>query len=338
MNNKVILILTLLLALVFMFCETNLGPDDGDTDPADSTAPAIPTGLALNEDASVEGLIEFSWQANTESDLKKYRIYRATGTDSPSLYSLIHETVLTSYADSNMEYLTNYFYRVSAMDKNNNESAKSTALPATTVNINPPGIPQNFTVYAYNLPGEGPSVELHWTANPEADLSHYNVYRHTSMQLTTDSVYFVARTTNNLYVDTDVDIGVKYYYRITAVDKGEWSSNPVNAKADTPLPQPSLIFPPHMSTRETCSPGYSWERVEGASRYELIIQTSLQSGEVDRLEVDQPSDGTTVVKDSGVPTLDPNTKYYWLVAVFSSDNSSANTYSDSTWVFWTPSL
>lgn len=336
MNNKVILILTLLLALLFMFCETNLGPDD-KTDDADSIAPAIPTGLALDEDASVEGVIKISWAANTESDLRKYHIYRATGADSIPLYDLIHETALTSYADSNMEYFTDYFYRISAVDKNNNESEWSPAQSATTVNINPPGIPQNFTVYAYNLPGEGPSVELHWTANPEADLSHYNVYRHTSMQLTTDSVYFVARTTNNLYVDTDVDIGVKYYYRITAVDKGNWSSNPVNAKADTPLPQPSLLFPKHMSTTETRSPGYSWERVEGAARYELIIQTSLQSGEVERIEVPQPTDGTSVSKDTGLPTLNPNTKYYWLVAVFSSDNSSANTYSDSTWVFWTPS-
>ncbi|HDP68012.1 MAG TPA: hypothetical protein ENN20_05845 [Candidatus Marinimicrobia bacterium] len=336
MNYKVILILTLPLALLFMFCETNLEPDD-DTDDADSIAPAIPTGLALDEDASVEGVIKISWSANTESDLRKYHIYRATGADSLPLYTLIHETVLTSYADSNMEYFTEYFYRISAVDKNNNESELSTALLATTVNINPPGIPQNFTVYAYNLPGEGPSVELHWTANPEADLSHYNVYRHTSAQLTIDSSYFVARTTNNLYVDTSVEVGVKYYYRITAVDKGNWSSNPVNAKADTPLPQPSLLFPKHMSTTATRSPGYSWERVEGAARYELIIQTSLQSGEVHRIEVAQPTDGTSVSKNTGVPTLNPNTKYYWLVAVFSSDNSSANTYSDSTWVFWTPS-
>jgi len=338
MKNKGILILTLLLALIFMFCETSTSPDDEDIDASDSTAPSIPIGLAVDENSSIEDSIKISWEANIDDDFDKYRVYRATGADSLPLYGLVLETRLTYYIDAGMEYNTNYYYRISAVDKNGNESEKCTAQLGITVNINPPVIPTEFTVYAYNLPGEVPSIEVRWTGNTESDMDHYSIYRHTTLQLTTDSSYFVAQTTNNSYIDTDVDVGTKYYYRVTAVDKGLLASNAVNAKADTPLPQPSLINPVHGYNAETLRPSFSWERIENASKYEIVVQTSLLSGEYWRDEVSQPGSGGIVeIGYPSSPVLEYSTKYYWRVAVFSSDNTAANTYSDSTWSFWTPS-
>ena len=338
MKNKGILILTLFLALIFMFCETNTGPDDEDIDASDSTAPSIPIGLAVDENSSIEDSIKISWEANIDDDFDKYRVYRATGADSLPLYVLVSETRLTYHTDTGMEYSTNYYYRISAVDKNGNESNKSAAQLGITVNINPPVIPTDFTVYAYNLPGETPSVEVRWTANTESDLHHYSLYRHTTLQLTTDSSYFIAQTTSNSYIDTDVEVGTKYYYRVTAVDKGLLSSNAVNAKADTPLPQPSLINPVNGYNALTLRPSFGWERIENAVKYEVVVQTSLYSGEHWRGEVSQPSSGDIVEIGYPLsPALLNSTKYYWRVAVFSSDNTAANTYSDSTWSFWTPS-
>jgi len=338
MKSKGILILTFFLSLIFMFCGTSTGPDDDIIDTSDSTAPSIPIGLAVDENASLEGTIKITWEANIDNDFDKYRVFRATGVDSLPLYILVGETRLTYHTDTGMEYNTDYYYRISAVDKNRNESEKSVALLGYSYNNDPPDIPSDLTVSASNIPGSHPQIKLHWTANTESDLSHYSIYRNTSLQLTTaDSTYFIAQTTNNMYIDTDVEIGTQYYYRVTAVDKEPRSSNGSSVKSDIPLPQPSLIFPANGQTTKTRSPGYSWERVEGAIRYELIIQNSPISGELHRIEVDQPSDGTIVSKDTGTPTLDYGTEYFWLVAVFSSDNTAANTYSDSTWYFWTPS-
>ncbi|MBU0712191.1 hypothetical protein KJ762_13030 [bacterium] len=338
MKNKGILILTFFLSLIFMFCGTATGPDDDVIDTSDSTAPSIPIGLAVDENSSIEDSIKISWKANIDDDFDKYRVYRATGADSLPLYELISETRLTYHIDAGMEYNTNYYYRISAVDKNTNESEKSVAVLGITVNINPPVIPTAFTVYAYNLPGEVPTVEVRWTANTESDLHHYSIYRHTTLQLTTDSSYFIAQTTSNSYIDTDVEVGTKYYYRITAVDKGLLASNAVNAKSDTPLPQPSLNYPANGHTTETLRPTFGWERIVNAAKYEVVVQTSLYSGEYWRGEVAQPGSGDIV--EAGYPSspaLQYSTKYYWRVAVFSSDNTAANTYSDSTWYFWTPS-
>jgi len=339
MKNKGILILTFLLSLAFMFCGTSTGPDDDIIDASDSTAPSVPIGLIVVEDSSVEDSIRIEWEANIDDDFDKYRVYRATGVDSLPLYVLVAETRHTYYMDNGMDYLTNYYYRISAVDKNTNESEKCTAVRGETVNINQPAMPMGFTVYAYNLPGEVPTVEVRWTANTESDLHHYSVYRHISNQLsTTDSTYFIAETAANSYIDTDVEVGTKYYYRITAVDKGNLPSSAVNAKYDTPLPQPSLNYPENMSTTTTLRPAFSWDRVEGASNYQVIIQKSRISDEYHRLVIDQPSSGNEVTANyPSSPALEYGTKYYWLVAVYSSDNTSANTYSDSTWYFYTTS-
>ncbi|MBN2602194.1 MAG: fibronectin type III domain-containing protein, partial [Candidatus Marinimicrobia bacterium] len=195
MKNKGILILTFFFAVIFMFCGTSTGPDDDNIDPSDSTAPSIPIGLAVDEDASVEDSIKITWEANIDTDFDKYRVYRATGVDSLPLYGLVAETRLTYHRDTGMEYNTDYYYRISAVDKNLNESEKSAAILGTSVNINPPAIPSDFTVYAYNLPGEVPTVEVRWTANTESDLHHYSIYRHTTLQLTPDSSFFISQTT-----------------------------------------------------------------------------------------------------------------------------------------------
>ena len=338
MKNKAILIVALALALIFMFCETATSPEDENIDPNDTTAPSVPIGLTVDQNASIEDTILISWEANIDSDLDKYRVYRSAGVDSLPLYELVAETRLTTYTDQGMDYDTDYYYRISAVDKNGNESEKSVAVQAVTVNINPPAKPTDFTVYAYNLPDETPSVELRWTANTESDFDHYSIYRHTTFQLTTDSSYFVAQTTSNMFVDTDVEVGTEYYYRITAVDKGLLASNAVNAKSDIPLPRPSLNYPENASTTNTLRPAFSWDRVEGATSYQVIIQKSRYSDEYHRIEVDQPSSGETVEADyPSSPALEYGTKYYWLVAVYSSDNTAANTYSDSTRYFYTTS-
>ena len=79
-------------------------------------------------------------------------------------------------------------------------------------------------------------VRLVWFANTESDLYAYYIYRDTSSPATTllDSV--VAQSSpDTFYVDTDVEAGTTYYYRITAVDSwgGESGySNEVSATVE----------------------------------------------------------------------------------------------------------
>jgi fibronectin type 3 domain-containing protein len=94
--------------------------------PADVFAPATPAGLA-----AVAGLqsVELAWERNTESDLRAYRVYRASGTGE---FELVADGVEgPAYSDRQVQSGTVYRYQVSAIDAAGNESARSQTLEVT---------------------------------------------------------------------------------------------------------------------------------------------------------------------------------------------------------------
>jgi len=89
-------------------------------------------------------------------------------------------------------------------------------LPAGDSDINP-AVPTGLSVAL----GDG-SVELTWNANSEDDWAGYNLYRATT---SFGSISEAERLnggliTDPIYIDTEVSVGEKYYYRVTAVDEG----------------------------------------------------------------------------------------------------------------------
>jgi chitodextrinase len=103
------------------------------TKTADVTAPPVPTGLAATPASSSQ--IDVAWTASVDvagttnefvSGIKDYRVYRdgslRTTVTSPT----------TSYSDTGLSASTQYSYRVTARDQQNNESAQSSAVNATT--------------------------------------------------------------------------------------------------------------------------------------------------------------------------------------------------------------
>ena len=89
---------------------------------ADTTPPAQVTGL--NAIAVSSSQIDLSWDANNETDLNHYNIYRDN--------SLIESSTATSYSDTGLTPSTSYCYQVSAVDTSGNEGVKSTQVCTTT--------------------------------------------------------------------------------------------------------------------------------------------------------------------------------------------------------------
>jgi hypothetical protein len=331
--ERVILMLTVVVLLI----PACTSPADDGIDENDTTPPAVPTGLAVDENKSVEDTIKIAWTANREKDFDFYCVYRAEFADQESNYQLIDETISNYYLDVGVGYDTTYYYRISAVDKNDNESDKSEAVSFQPYNVYMPATPSNFTAYGYNIPEESePRIDLSWSANTESDFSHYNIYRDVKASFPLDEDHLLTQTNDLQYTDFEVTIGEKLYYRITAEDKGELSSNPTASRSDAPLPQPNLIYPDSAGTTETLTPAFEWQRIEGATKYEIILQTSFSSGQIWSAEVTQPASGDKVNKSYSGSALTANTPYYWKVAVFSSDNTSANCYSERIWRFKTP--
>jgi hypothetical protein len=326
----------LMLTVVALLIPSCTSPADDGIDENDTTPPAIPSGLAVDENESVEDSIKIVWTANRDKDFDYYCVYRAELADQESNYQLIDETISNYYLDVGVGYDTTYYYRVSAIDKNDNESDKSEAVSFQPYNLYMPATPSNFKVYGYNIPEESePRIHLYWSANTESDFSHYNIYRDVKASFPLDADHLLIKTNDLQYNDYEVTVGEKFYYRITAVDKGELTSNPTASLSDAPLPQPNLLFPDSAGTTATLTPAFEWQLIEGATKYVVILQTSFSSGEKWSAEVTQPSSGDKVSKSYDGSTLSYSTTYYWKVAVYSSDNTAANCYSKSVWRFVT---
>jgi len=89
----------------------------------DTIAPANVTGLKV--DANYATGVDISWDANNETDLHRYAVYR-DGLK-------IAEVMTTYYNDSGLSTNTTYVYEVSAKDIHGNEGNKSLAVNATTL-------------------------------------------------------------------------------------------------------------------------------------------------------------------------------------------------------------
>ncbi len=131
----------------------------------DTSAPSMPTNLVANTDGEK---VNLSWEANTESDLSHYTIYRgAIPNFTPGQYSVIATSPTNTFVD---EEIFDYkvYYRISAFDTNGNESEYSDEVTVVFVGVedeqnNPSkfSLSQNYpnpfnpsTTISYSIPVE----------------------------------------------------------------------------------------------------------------------------------------------------------------------------------------
>jgi hypothetical protein len=100
------------------------------TTPTDTTPPATPTGLTSQVDFMVWKYVLLDWNANTETDLAGYDIYRATSAGGP--YTKINPSLVTTsdYIDYTIQTTSSYYYVVKAVDKYSNASGYSNEVSA----------------------------------------------------------------------------------------------------------------------------------------------------------------------------------------------------------------
>ena len=80
----------------------------------------------------------------------------------------------------------------------------------------PPAIPKNLSAIAGDR-----RIILSWDRNSDPDISHYNIYRDQDSPATT---LHTSAGKDTFFVDTAVEIGTTYFYRIRAVDSSGYVS------------------------------------------------------------------------------------------------------------------
>lgn len=97
----------------------------------DITAPVAPTGLVATTISTIK--IGLDWNDNTEADLTKYVVYRSETQSGP--YNLVGESTQSSYSDDTLLPAATYYYVVTAVDDNENESPYSNEAGETTLSF-----------------------------------------------------------------------------------------------------------------------------------------------------------------------------------------------------------
>jgi hypothetical protein len=94
----------------------------------DTTPPAQVTDLTVTTVSSSQ--LDLNWNANSETDLDYYNVYRSTTRDGS--YEFIDSPTTNSYSDTGLAPSTTYYYMVSAVDNSDNEGTASEEASGTT--------------------------------------------------------------------------------------------------------------------------------------------------------------------------------------------------------------
>lgn len=215
---------------------------------ATNAAPTTPTGLTATE---LYDAISLTWNANTDVDLKGYRLQVST-TGSGGTYSTIYEGTNNSFVHNTTAFATDHYYKVAAIDKFGTLSSYTAAVgpkrPKTTfaIDTTPPAAPATVTVSSgFNTTTQQSYIDVSWAAVADSDLAEY-VVRYATSTGTGDWNYItVPDTTTSARIS--VNPGTAYYVGVAAKDIStnisaftNASTYPITSTADTSAPsQPS---------------------------------------------------------------------------------------------------
>lgn len=175
------------------------------------TTPSAPQSFAAAAGPG-NGQIRLTWSAPASDGgtaVNGYHVYRRNATGNETLIASLG--VATNYTDSGLGNNTTRYYRVAATNAVG-EGSRSAERNATTFAT--PGAPWNFTAKAGAC-----LVTLSWSA-PNATggrpITGYVIYRGTSAGNETRYATTLGNATE--YRDVNVSVGVRYYYKVVAVN------------------------------------------------------------------------------------------------------------------------
>lgn len=169
---------------------------------SDTTAPSVPTGLTATAVSSSQ--VNLSWSASSDNvGVTGYDIYR-NGVQ-------VATTAATSYSDIGLSASMGYTYTVAAFDAEDNVSAQSGSVSATTLassstDTTPPSVPPGLSASAVS----SSQINLTWTASTDnVGVTGYKVYRNGTQ---------IGTTAGTSYSDTGLSVSTTYSYTVAAYD------------------------------------------------------------------------------------------------------------------------
>ena len=138
----------------------------------DHTPPAVPKGLKGFIDRN--GLVHLSWSRNEDEDMKGYKVYFANSNEHTYSQITIAPNADTTFTDTiTLHTLTKtIWYKIVAVDENNNHSGYSQPVELKKPDIIPPMPPLASKVYV-----DTSGVQIDWIQSSSEDVVSYIIYR-----------------------------------------------------------------------------------------------------------------------------------------------------------------
>ncbi len=280
--------------------------------------------------------ISVSWTESDAGDFAFYRVFRDTDSDvgpgsgSDLIFSTSSPTT-TTYADTGLEYATQYYYAVVVYD-DGGLSSISEAISATT-DVNTP--PEEVDLAEVVESGET-ALRLTWTPTDADDFASYRVRRRVDGGEEGLIAIINSRSTTD-YTDSGLDLKEKKYtYRIRVVDRGglDSYSNSVSRDAtpDTVIALEAVeVTTPRRASADTSSIEFTWQQSKATDfqEYRIYRGTDDVFTNADLLAIYSSRTTTSFTDDDGDFK---GTQYYYWVVVYDTEGNSE----ESDPVVWNP--
>jgi fibronectin type 3 domain-containing protein len=301
---KTVLLNMALAALISLFLGScNFHEDEADP----SVPPDTPTDLAASTQSSSS--IALSWKSVDEA--ASYNIYRDTVEN--GAFSFLDSSTKPEYVDTKCEPSTTYYYKVSALNKNGKESAKSASKSAETNAKSALGTP----VIRVTADSET-AVTVSWNLVTGAE--GYEIYRSTKLNGAESKLGSAGKTATSYIDNRDVKPGTTYWYQVCAVDAGGIpgdKSAPESAKTKGRSPENVPPASVQATPESETSIVIIWEQVDAATEYEIYRADSKEGNYGD------PIGKTDKLTYTDNDLLPGRTYYYKIKSLMADGNKSA---------------
>jgi hypothetical protein len=273
----------------------------------DSIPPAVPAGLKGEIDSL--GIAHLTWDKNTESDFRGYRILRSF-VENEEKSSLISDFLTDSfYTDTLSLALGNskVYYSLTAVDVRYNESAPCPHLALEKPNNSTPANPA-FTHYEIN----GNKVTLSWITDRKQSDVRYELIRRKQPSEDEKTVYSGDCSTDT-FTDEIEESGT-YAYKVSARDKhNKTSESPQALTVDIIADNTSNAVSGFTSyaDRNKAYIELSWRKNDKAKIYRLY-----KAAEGGKMSLWKETEANRIVDEN----VSPDTRYSYTILFITEDN------------------
>ena len=274
----------------------------------DSIPPAMPLGLTGTIDTL--GVVQLQWEANTDSDILGYRVFRghiAQEQVSQLTVTPIEATVFTDTVQIK-SLNSKVYYQIVAVDKRFNMSAYSEKLALKKPDVVPPSSP---VFKGYKVTQEG--ISLQWINSSSDDVDSHSLYRQKTNASEKGWQLLFQTDTVTRFTDQNVEANTKYRYAIFAKDQSgllSLPSTPISVRSKG-IPQNNIKGFSALADLDHNQIALSWRKMPDDVS-EILIYKSKKEGEPFLWR--QLSSEVTALEDTAVS---PGNWYVYIIKVTS---------------------